>query len=322
MKYHKPTPQYLWKGRPSDNIQYWHQKVKCLGSFIPENPNSKKKTALLGYAVDEGVRRNKGRVGTQFGPDAIKSVMGPMAYHLPESLEILDLGIFWLDDSDLEHIQKTIQSAILQLLQNNHFPVIIGGGHDLAFPHGMAALSYCHSKNESLGIINLDAHFDLRNLVQDQGHSGSPFLQILNSAKIQNLPLKYFCLGIQKAANPTSLFETAKTTGTWWLENEACMISNWEEVQSQLEAFLSQVNKVYLSIDLDGFSSAFAPGVSAPSPMGFNPDFAMKILDYLAKSKKLLTMDVVELNPKYDIDHCTAKLAARCIEYTIRKMWE
>lgn len=322
MKNLKMTPQYFWKGRPSYSLQYWHQKVKCLGSFSPENSDSKKKIAILGYAVDEGVRRNQGRVGTQFGPDVIKSAMGPMAYHLPVSLEIQDFGTFWLDDSDLESIQEMTQSAIFQLLQNNHFPIVIGGGHDLAFPHGMAALSYCQSKNESLGIINLDTHFDLRELVQNQGHSGSPFLQILNSAKSTNLPLKYFCLGIQKAANPPSLFETAKNTGTWWLENEACTIGNWEEVQGQLEAFLSQINKVYLSIDLDGFSSAYAPGVSAPSPMGFNPDFAMKVLDYLAKSKKLLTMDVVELNPKYDIDHCTAKLASRCIEFTVRKMWE
>ncbi|AFL86106.1 formiminoglutamase [Belliella baltica DSM 15883] len=322
MNFHKPTPQNIWKGRLSDEIQYWYQKVKCLETFLSENVNSKKKIALLGYAVDEGVRRNQGRVGTQFGPDEIRRTMGSMAYHLPESMEIQDFGTFWLDDSDLEGVQKTTQEAIGHLLENNYFPILLGGGHDLAFPHGMAAFHYCKSRNESLGIINLDAHFDLRDLVHDQGHSGSPFLQILNSAKNMNSSMKYFCLGIQKASNPSSLFETAKTTGTWWLENEACTISNWEVVQAQLEAFLSQVNKVYLSIDLDGFSSAYAPGVSAPSPMGFSPDFAMKVLEYVAKSKKLLCMDVVELNPKYDIDHCTAKLASRCIESTVRKMWE
>ncbi|MCH7412375.1 formimidoylglutamase [Belliella sp. R4-6] len=322
MKNHKSTAQYNWKGRPSETIQYWHQQVRCIDDLSFQDINPKKKIGLLGYAVDEGVRRNQGRVGAIAGPDSIRKVMGPMAYHLPENLNILDYGDIFGEGSSLEELQKSTEENITKLLERNHFPIILGGGHDLAFPHGMAALQYTANKNETLGIINLDAHFDLRELNNGQGHSGSPFLQILNSAKTQNKKCEYLCLGIQRAANPSSLFETAKTTGSWWMESEDCTVENWSSVKNTLDSFLSKVNKIYLSIDLDGFSSAFAPGVSAPSPMGFSPDFALKVLEYLAKSKKLLTMDVVELNPAYDIDHSTAKLAARCIEFTLRKLWE
>ncbi|MFD2036554.1 formimidoylglutamase [Belliella marina] len=322
MKNHKSTAQHTWKGRPSETIQYWHQKVRCIENLSLHVITPGRKLGILGYAIDEGVRRNHGRVGAEDAPDAIRKSMGSMAYHLPENLEILDYGDITATESSLEELQTLTQQTISDILNSNHFPILLGGGHDLAFPHGMAALSYTASKNETLGIINLDAHFDLREPNNGQGHSGSPFLQILESAKTKNLHCKYFCLGIQRAANPSSLFETAKNTGSWWMESEDCTVENWETVKNNLDAFLSKVNRIYLSIDLDGFSSAYAPGVSAPSPMGFNPDFALKVLEYLAKSKKLLTMDVVELNPAYDIDHSTAKLAARCIEFTLRKLWD
>lgn len=321
MDSHKPTPQYFWKGRNADSIEYWHQKVQCTESLLADK-NSEKKIALLGYAVDEGVRRNQGRVGAQIGPDSIKSVMGSMAYHLPESLAILDYGNIWLEGSDLESIHALTQSTISELLRHRHFPVILGGGHDLAFPHGAAIIDHLAEKGETLGVLNLDAHFDLRQKVNGQGHSGSPFLQLHEYAKTKAVPLQYVCLGIQKAANPPSLFEKAKLTGTWWLESDSCNLSEWDKTQDVLNSLLDKVNKVYLSIDLDAFSSAFAPGVSAASPMGFDPNYALRVIEHLAKSKKLISMDVVELNPSFDQDLCTAKLAARCIEFTLRKIWE
>jgi formiminoglutamase len=96
-------------------------------------------------------------------------------------------------------------------------------------------------------------------------------------------------------------------------------LQRWEYIEEQISWFLDQVDALYLSVDLDGFSSAFAPGVSAPSPMGFDPEVAFKVFDLLGKSKKLISLDVVELNPTYDQDQATARLAARCVEYVLRK---
>ncbi len=95
---------------------------------------------------------------------------------------------------------------------------------------------------------------------------------------------------------------------------------NWEVIQEKILWFLDSVNKVYLTVDMDGFASAFAPGVSAPSPMGFEPDFAFKVFELIASSKKLISMDIAELNPAFDHDQATARLAARCAEYVARKV--
>jgi formiminoglutamase len=158
----------------------------------------------------------------------------------------------------------------------------------------------------------------LRPLAEGKAHSGSPFLQLA-----QEFPdnFHYLALGIQRAANPKSLFQTAEKLNARYLVMEDFRLNNWEYIEEQIIWFLDSVNKVYLSIDLDGFSSAFAPGVSAPSPMGFNPQIAFKVFELIAKSKKLISLDVVELNPKFDQDNATARLAARAIEYILRKVF-
>ena len=83
---------------------------------------------------------------------------------------------------------------------------------------------------------------------------------------------------------------------------------------------MAQVDVVYTTIDLDGFSSAYAPGVSASSPMGFSPDIVTKCIENIIDSGKLISLDVAEMNPKYDIDNQTAKLAASLIHTVIHRL--
>jgi formiminoglutamase len=243
-------------------------------------------------------------------------MLGSVAYHLPSNLPLLDYGDIFTINQDLEASHEAIFKITLELLQSHHFPILLGGGHDLAYAHGKGVIKYVSGKGEKLGIINLDAHFDLRPLNEGKGHSGSPFLQLAEEFPDN---FNYLALGIQRAANPKSLFQTAEQLNARYLVMEDFRLNNWEYIEEQIIWFLDSVNKVYLSIDLDGFSSAFAPGVSAPSPMGFDPQMAFKVFELIVKSKKLVSLDVVELNPQFDQDNATARLAARSIEYIVRK---
>jgi formiminoglutamase len=278
--------------------------------------SSAKKVGLMGYSGEEGVRRNQGRLGTGEGPAAIRKGLGTLAHHLPDNLPILDYGDIFTWEGDLEATHQVITDLTYQLLKSNHFPVWLGGGHDLAFAHGSGVLQFAQENGKKLGIVNLDAHFDLRPLVDGKGHSGSPFYQLASNFPSQ---FNYLALGIQRAANPKSLFQAAEKLNTKFLVMEDFRLQRWEYIEEQISWFLDQVDALYLSVDLDGFSSAFAPGVSAPSPMGFDPEVAFKVFDLFGKSKKLISLDVVELNPVYDQDQATARLAARCVEYVLRK---
>jgi formiminoglutamase len=312
-----PTPA-LWTGRKSELLEYWHQAVISVEDLALEQNQEFRKIGILGYPGEEGVKRNKGRLGTAEGPGALRKSLGGLAFHLNERTKVFDYGDVSTPNGDMESSHKLISETVFQLLETKHFPVLLGGGHDMALAHARAIYQYLAPKNEKLGMINLDAHFDLRTPVNQQGHSGSPFYQLSQEYPNQ---FHYFCLGIQRAANPRSLFETADRFNTRMIATEDFNMNNWDAIQEKILVFLDSVNKVYLSIDLDGFSSAFAPGVSAPSPMGFNPDIAFKVFELIASSKKLISIDVVELNPTFDQDHTTARLAARCIEYILRKVF-
>lgn len=315
-KLHQPTSKSIWTGRTSHNLQYWHQAIQCLQDLTIPKDVKGKKIGILGYASDAGVSRNMGRRGAANGPHAIRTMMATMAFHLPNETQFFDLGDIVTLDNNLEQSHDLITETVSELLENKVFPVLLGGGHDLALAHGRGVFKQVKSKGEKLGIINLDAHFDLRPLVDGKGHSGSPFYQL---AKEYPSDFHYLCLGIQSAANPGSLFTTAKQLKVSWLEMEDFTLFNWENIVLILNDFCNSVNKIYLTIDLDGFSSAYAPGVSAPSPMGFSPELAFKVLEWIARSGKLISMDVVELNPEFDQDNATARLAARCVEFVLRK---
>lgn len=307
-----------WFGRKSSKIEYWHQATISVNDLKLDTTYDFKKVGILGYAGEEGVKRNQGRLGTSEGPKAIRNMMGSLAFHLPENCRVFDYGDVITENDDMESSHDLISKTVQELLESKHFPVLLGGGHDLAYAHASGIYNYLRGKNEKLGIINLDAHFDLRPMNNEQGHSGSPFYQL---SQEHTHEFHYLCLGIQKEANPPSLFKTADHINANWITMEDFQIDNWELIKEKILKFLDSVNRVYLSIDLDGFSSAFAPGVSAPSPLGFNPDIAFKVFDLIASSKKLISFDVVELNPNFDQDQTTGRLAARCTEYILRKVF-
>jgi formiminoglutamase len=300
----------LWTGREASQILYWHQYVQCVNLYTEEAQGG---IALLGYAVDEGVARNKGRVGAVDGPDAIKTQLAKLALHI-EGLPIYDVGNIQCRDALLEVAHHSLSKHLRQLLEQNCFPILLGGGHDIAYAHYKGIKSYVGA-GKSVGIINLDAHFDLRK-PEGSRNSGTPFYQIATEAKAGDF--NYLCLGIQKAANNKELYQTAAELGVQYMEMDDFHMGNWEAIAKTVADFSQQVDHIYLTLDMDGFSSAYAPGVSAPSALGFEPQLIFKLLEQLVNSKQLISVDLAELNPVYDIDNATSRLAAGCIEHISR----
>ncbi|GGD47221.1 formimidoylglutamase [Muriicola marianensis] len=309
---HSKTNPALWSGRTSDRQEYLHEKVRLAGPGL----NTKVRTdahsfVLLGYACDEGVRRNGGRVGAAEGPDAIRRELGKMANHLPSRVELIDMGNVVCPEGDLEKTQEVLSRLVAKTVGQGGIPLLLGGGHDISYAH-YSGLRSALPRSQSLGIINFDAHFDLRTN-QNGNHSGSPFYQIAMDCQKDDLDFHYLCLGIRREANPPELFQRAEELGVDYMELQEFSMLRWDEVSKRLGNFLSTTDKVYVTVDMDGFSSAFSPGVSAASPVGFSPEIALACLHQIVISGKLLGMDVAETNPKYDRDQQTAKLAAGII---------
>jgi len=315
--YKKPDLEF-WTGRKSGQELYLHEKVQFDGPNESNVSSSQKTFALLGYACEEGVQRNQGRIGAIDGPDAIRKQLAKMPNHLDTRTEFFDLGSIQCLDGDMEAAQTILSKKVTQLLKKNAFPMLLGGGHDIAYGHYNGIKEYL-GKGKSIGIINFDAHFDLRNNSKGN-NSGTPFYQIAQDCNQEGSEFKYLCLGIRQDANDSSLFKTAEKLGVEYMSATKFSMAYAKTVVRTLLDFIAQVDYLYVTIDLDGFSSAYAPGVSAPSPMGFSPQVVLESLELIINSRKMISLDIAEMNPKYDIDNQTAKLAASLVHFVMHNL--
>jgi formiminoglutamase len=314
--YSKPSPD-CWKGRSSGKELYLHEKVQYVDLTAAPAKAAGKTAALLGYSCDEGVRRNQGRVGASEGPDALRRMLGKLPNHLNPRHQLWDTGTVCCPDGNLEKTQQHLEDKIARLLEAGTLPIVLGGGHDLAYGHYNGVLRGKGTKG-TIGIINFDAHFDLRDNT-DGNNSGTPFFQLAREAGEQKRAFNYLCLGIRQDGNDRQLYDTATALGVHYIEREDFNIQELTTVQMVLLAFIDKVDGLYITIDLDGFSSAYAPGVSSPSPLGFAPDIVWEALKIIIDSGKMVGLDVVELNPEYDIDHHTARLGAGLLHAIIHR---
>lgn len=311
--FYKRATSELWTGRVDgyreDQLR-WHQVVDYLDITGEINGSQTGGTAFLGFSSDAGVRRNKGRTGAAGGPRDIRHACA----NLPafRGLRISDAGDILCPGDHLEEAQAYLAEAVCKLLNAGMFPVLLGGGHEITYGHFRGIQQAF--PGEEIGVINLDAHFDLRKPGPEGPSSGTGFYQIAEDVKASAHGFKYLALGIQRAANTAELFERARQSGVSWLLDRDLEQLPAEAIASHIEAFMSEVDRIYLTVDLDVFSAAYCPGVSAQNPRGLIPGVTCdRILQTVVRSGKLTSVDVAEYNPAMDLDSRTAKLAASLI---------
>lgn len=301
------VPPEPWSGRddgPGTGPR-WHQVV-TVGE--PTGPGP----VLIGFRSDEGVRRNLGRPGAIDGPAALRRALAPLA--VPDGLAATDLGDVVVD-TDLEAGQESLGGHAGPHLADRRPLVVLGGGHEVARASYLALRAGGRLDGRRLGVLNLDAHFDLR--AADRATSGTPFRQIAEDEQRAGRRLDYLVLGIARSANTSDLFETAERIGAEYRLDVDCMDADRAAITDQVASFLDRVDVVHLTVDLDCLPAAVAPGVSAPAGFGIPLSVVLAVVDQVARSGRLAVLDIAELNPRFDQDGRTARAAARIIHEVV-----
>lgn len=259
---------------------------------------------LVGCPQDHGVRRNHGRPGAAGAPAAIRAAL----YRLkpppePGSCRLLDLGDIKVDGS-LEDIHSRLQSVVARALAAKKTVIVLGGGNDISSADG-AALAEVFGE---IAAVNIDAHLDIRKSANR--HSGTPYRNLLDQGLIVSGRL--FAYGIQTWANSCEYLREAEELGL--------RITTYGEIRSKGdrvagESLLASLPPLPLlaGLDMDSVRSADAPGVSAPSPVGLNADEVLALIDGLRRHPAATLFEITEVNPVFDRDGCTARLAALAV---------
>lgn len=291
-----------WTGRedgPGAEHARWHHAVR---------DDDDAPVALVGFASDEGVRRNQGRVGAAGGPAALRAALANLA---EPGVALADRGDVVVDGGDLEGGQRRLGAQVAELLDRGVLPVVLGGGHEVAFGSGSGWLT----RPETWGVLNLDAHLDLRRA--EAATSGTPFLQLAEGLAAQNRPFHYAVIGLSRPSNTRALLDEAEALDVAVLYDVDADVAT---AVAAADALVSRVDRVHLTLDLDVLPASVAPGVSAPAGFGVNLGIILAVLRTVAASGRLGLFEVAELNPLFDIDGRTARVAARCVDEVVRNL--
>lgn len=314
---YRTTNKTIWQGRIDSQTDFeafrWHQWVENidLNKDELEPFTGKLGFAFIGFCCDEGVKRNKGRTGAASGPRSIRKELANLPCRFNQEVKLFDAGNIFCENISLEESQALLSQAIDKILRLNLFPIVLGGGHEVAFGHYNGILKHFSENNPkpNIGIINFDAHFDLRPY-PNGGTSGTMFRQIADICDEENLNYSYFALGIQKHRNTVNLFKTADELGAKYIVAKDIIDNDIWGLLDKLDDFIKLQDHIYITICTDVFSSAYAPGVSATQPLGLEPERVLRFLKYILKSNKVISFDIAEVSPRFDQDNTTSNLAS------------
>jgi formiminoglutamase len=289
-----------------DIIEYWRGEAPRL------KPGQ---AVLVGFPQDEGVRRNHGRPGAAQAPHEIRQYLYQLTpWDAEHNIDLadhppVDMGSVRITGS-LEESQAALGDVVGGILDQGAVPLILGGGHETAYGHYLGYLS----NPWPVGIINIDAHLDVRPCLDGQrGHSGSPFRQALEHPTHPLPGNRYICLGAQPHAVSRTHWQYASDRG--------CTVRWCHEVKHNLEQqFLGEIDQlastgchVYVTLDADAIQLADVPGVSAPNPVGLTGAAAVSVAHLAGKSPAISSFDLVEICPPCDINGQSSRLAALII---------
>lgn len=212
---------------------------------------------------------------------------------LVQTENILDKGDF--DIQNYEDIEK----ITLQHLQAGHRLLTLGGDHSITYP-----LLKAHSQfYENIQILHIDAHADLYHEFEGDPFSHAcPFARIMEKKHATRL----MQMGI-RTLNPHQR-EQAQKFGV--------------EVQEMKDWNISKIKfskqPLYISLDMDAFDPAYAPGVSHHEPGGAT---ARQVIDLIHRiNVPIIGADIVEYNPTRDVGDITAALAAKMMKEFLGKI--
>lgn len=302
----RKADQTIWTGRTDHHSNRssfrYHQIIEMGGLQQSSIPSST--CALIGFECEEGVRRNKGRLGAASAPNALREELAKLPWKQDEQKRLIDLGNITCQGNDLAAAQSDLGTVVSGILSSGAIPIILGGGHETAYGHYLGIRKFI-GKEATLGIVNIDAHFDLRSY-DEQPSSGTMFRQILEQDEKAN----YFVVGIQRYGNTQELFDRADKLGATYVYEEDMTADLMGETVEALETFIANHDYVMLTLCTDVLNAAFAPGVSAPSPFGLDPSTVRTIIRTVTSKENALSFDISEVNPLVDENNRTVKLGA------------
>lgn len=258
---------------------------------------------IVGCPQDEGVRRNNGRRGAAEAPQGIRTNLYRLQTSRHSGIKLFDAGDISETDS-LEEAHDALTTVVSQFLNDGKKVVVLGGGNDISYADVRALAGW----EKDISAINIDAHLDLR--ITEQMTSGTPYRKLIEEGYLK--AGNFYEFGIRPESNASFYLEDAEKLGVHLFRLQQLIEQG---VTESFQKILDKIDQrpLFLGLDMDCIQAAEAPGVSASSPIGFSGREVMQLIRLARQKENLRLFEITEVNPKFDIDNRTVKLAAQLV---------
>jgi len=244
------------------------------------------------------------RTGARFAPLAIREAsLNIETYSFRSGVDIEDLKIHDLGDlhvaGEVVETLKRLEKVAGELLETRKLPVFIGGEHTIT-------LGIMRAVGKNAAIVSFDAHLDLRDEYLDVATSHTTFMRRIHE---QISPVRMIEIGTRAVCREE--LEYAKKSGIHFITSHHIFTDGVEKTLNAIKKQLANVEKTYLTIDMDVLDPAFAPGVQNPEPDGLTINTFLNLLCGLC-DQRVTALDLVEVAPNYD-NGTTAVQAAKTL---------
>ncbi len=263
--------------------------------------------ALVGVPMDLGVTN---RPGARFGPRAVRTIERIGPYHgtfrsVPKALvRAADVGdVPFRSRYSLESSIEDIEAYYSDLTARGVRPLSVGGDHSITYPI-LKALG----RERPVGLVHIDAHCDTMGTFDgSKFHHGGPFRLAVLDGVLD--PERTIQIGIRGSSN--MFWEFSHASGMTVIYMEDFLRMGVEAVAQKARSVIGD-GPFYISIDVDGFDPAYAPGTGTPEAGGLEAREGLSLLRAL-HGMHVIGADVVEVAPQYDPTTNTSQLAAQLL---------
>lgn len=200
-------------------------------------------------------------------------------------------------NNSCETLHNSIYSESKELIRKGKLPGILGGEH--SSPMGL--LKALHEKHADFGILQIDAHMDLRNSYEGFTYSHASIFHNVMSNKYAS---KLVQVGVRDYCEEEMLF--AKENNITVYYDEDLKSNSFEGLTWQkqcLNIIENLPKKVYISFDIDGLIPSLCPGTGTPVPGGLGFSEAIYLLKQVVESgRKIIGFDLCEVGGKNEWD--------------------
>jgi len=284
---------------------------------------------VIGVPLDLG----GGRRGVDMGPSAFRIAglgdqiaslgftvvdKGDLPAPIPETKRPEDLHKKYI--RDIAKVCQKLYDVALKSLDDGALPVVLGGDHSLAAGSVAASAAWVRrTQQKPLGLLWVDAHGDMNTPTTTTSGNvhGMPLAALLGQE-----PAELASIGF----SPSILPQNAVLVGVRNLDEQekaqirasSVHVFTMKDIDRDGIAKIAEraialasdgTGGIHVSFDLDVCDPSFAPGVGTPVKGGFDYREAHMIMEMVADSRRLVALDLVEVNPTLDIRNTTAEFA-------------